>query len=125
MSGPLGGFKSRLRRIGRLLLGRPPSAVRPPPEHASASPASHVELVERLRWVVVQHSDGTLAPEDVGAGDHLYERRHVDSVSSLALLTFIEDHYGVTIDEADLLARLCSLDALARHILASAAQPKH
>jgi acyl carrier protein len=68
---------------------------------------------------VVQHSDGTRAPEDIGASDHLYDRGHVDSVGGAALLAFIEQHYGVTIDEAGLVRRLHCLDALAGHILAN------
>jgi acyl carrier protein len=121
--------ESWLRRVGRSLRGRPAPGARPaaegPPASRGAGPLSHGEIVETLRLLVVQHSDGTRSSEDVGAGDHLYERGHVDSMGGVALLTFIEDHYGVAIDEADLVARLHSLDALARHILASAppAQP--
>lgn len=69
--------------------------------------------------LVVQQSDGTRSPEDIGADDHLYDRGHVDSVGGVTLLTFIQDHYGVTIDEGDLVRRLHSLDALAGCILAS------
>lgn len=92
---------------------------------AISGPSSHDEIVERLRLLVVQLSDGTRTPEDIGAGDHLYDRGHVDSVAGVTLLTFIADHYGVTIDEADLVRGLHSLDALARHILVSTppAQP--
>jgi acyl carrier protein len=121
--------KRWLRRVGRSLWGRPPAAVRPaaeaPPAARRSGPLSHGEIVETLRLLVVQHSDGTRSPEDVGAGDHLYDRGHVDSMGGVALLTFIEDHYGVAIDEADLVTRLHTLDALARHILASVppAQP--
>ena len=121
---------SWLRRIGRSLWGRPLATERAAEECAPAArgpgtgphppPPAYGAIVERLRSLVVQHSDGTRSPGDVGAGDPLYVRGHVDSVSALALLTFIEDHYGVTIDEEDLVGRLHSLDALARHILASA-----
>ncbi len=117
--------ESWLRRIGRSLVGRPAAGTRPPalraPAAAPAPPGpSHREIVERLRCLVVQQSDGTRSPEDVGEGDHLYERGHLDSMSALALVVFIEDNYRVTIDEADLVGPLCSLDALARHIAAGA-----
>lgn len=114
-----------LRRVGRLVVGRPAAGTRPGGEPAPVvldpglGPSSHDQIVDRLRLVVVQQSDGTRSPEDVGACDHLFERCHVDSMGGVALLSFIEEHYGVTIDEADLIQRRYSLDALARHILAS------
>lgn len=115
--------QSWLSRIGRSLGGRLPAGARgaAPGPHAarSARPHGHGEIVESLRRVVVEQADGTRAPADVGTADHLYDCGHVDSIGGLALLGFIEDRYGVTIDEADLVGRLYSLDALARHILSS------
>ena len=103
----------------------------PEPEYAGRKPNRHPldaaiafpwrspplnSILEELRAVVVEQSDGTRSAEDVGAGDRLYDCGHLDSMGAVALLTFIEDRFDVVIDDAELVGPLGSLDALARHI---------
>ena len=52
----------------------------------------------------------------IDPAEHLYDAGYVDSQSSVALLAFIEEEWGLVISEVDLVGRLSSLDALARHL---------
>lgn len=74
------------------------------------------EIVDRLRTFLAEHSDGQLEAGDIDAEEHLYDAGYVDSQSSVALLGFIEEHWGVEISEVDLVGRLASVSALARHL---------
>jgi acyl carrier protein len=76
------------------------------------SPAS--EISARLCKFLAEHSDGQLATNDIDPDEHLYDAGYVDSQSSVALLAFIEERWGVEISEVDLVGRLASVSALAR-----------
>ena len=73
-------------------------------------------IVSRLRDFVVEKSDGVLEARAIDPAEHLYDAGYVDSQSSVALLAFIEEEWGLVISEVDLVGRLSSLDALARHL---------
>jgi len=104
-------------RFAHALFGSPDATSAP--EAPAEAAASELEpVVEALRIVVSEQSDDALPPSAIGAGDHLYDCGHMDSMSAVALLGFIEERYGVTIDEVELAGDLCSLDALARRIVA-------
>ena len=72
--------------------------------------------IEVLRESVVQNGDGVVLAGDVDAGDHLFSSGHIDSMSGIALLTFIEERYGVEIEDLELVEPLNTLRALAQRI---------
>jgi acyl carrier protein len=75
-------------------------------------PAS--EITARLCAFLAEHSDGQLATSDIDPDEHLYDAGYVDSQSSVALLAYIEESWGVEVSEVDLVGRLASVSALAR-----------
>jgi acyl carrier protein len=85
-------------------------------EPAQPDSARTAELIAALREVVVRNGDGEVQSEDVAADDHLLYANHMDSMAGASLLTFIEDSYGVHIEDFELVEDLSTLRALARHI---------
>jgi acyl carrier protein len=114
---------SALRRIARSLLGRsqPPapsgagSSADAPPADA-AGPGSVNDVCQRLRLQVATLSDGRLAADAIDPAAHLFDHGYLDSLSAATFLAQIEDDYGIAITEVDLVGRLASLEALARHL---------
>ena len=105
-------------KLGEVLRGRKTvrteSAI--PEEPLVPDSPAVSEIIDRLRQSVVQHGDGAVSAENVGAGDHLFDSSHIDSMSGAALLTFIEDHYEIAIEDFELVEPLNTLRALAQHI---------
>ena len=113
-----------LRRLRESLRRSPVAAAdeaprRPDSAENAASP-EHVRTLDRLRALVVEQSDARLSPQDVVATDDLFDCGHLDSMSAVALLEFIDERYGVRIDQAELVGRLSTLDALVRYVVAEA-----
>ena len=107
-----------LQKIGKALRGRTDagSPVTTPDERIQPDTPAVTEIIGGLRELVVQHGDGAVLSENVGAGDPLFDRGHIDSMSGISLLTYIEDHYGVLIEDFELVETLTSLRALAQRI---------
>ena len=78
--------------------------------------ASYARILDDLRECVVENSEGQLSACEVGVRARLYDHGYVDSLSAASLLEFIHRRYQVEISEVELVGRLSSLDALARHI---------
>ena len=86
------------------------------PEAERAPAGSHLEVLDRLRSHVAALSEGKLSLDAIGPTAGILDYGYVDSLSAVSLLAFIEEQYGVSISEVDLVVRLPSLDALARHV---------
>jgi acyl carrier protein len=71
----------------------------------------------------VENSEAQLSACEVDARARLFDHGYVDSLSAASLLAFIDQRYHVEISEVDLVGRLSSLDALARHIQEVARAP--
>ena len=106
------------QKLGNALRGRRDarSKVATPDEPTKPDTPAIAEIIGRLREVIVQHGDGVVLAENVRAGDPLFDSGHVDSMSGISLITFIEDHYGVPIEDFELVETLTSLRALAQRI---------
>ena len=108
---------SALRRIARSLLGRPsapiPAATTPA---RRAPPGSVGEVRERLRSQLAKLSDGRLSVEAIDPAASLIDHGYLDSLGAATFLAQIEEDYGIEITEVDLVGRLASLEALARHL---------
>lgn len=80
------------------------------------SPASRAEIEASLRRFFADRSGGELAPELIDPAVHLFDAGYVDSMSSLTLLDFIEQRYGVSLPEIDLVGGLSTLAALVEYV---------
>lgn len=95
-------------------------AFRDPEPSAPATPAAGAAgadaVLARLRRHVIESSDGALSPDDVDDREHLYDAGYLDSQSAASLLLLIEEEYDLEVSETDLVGRLSTLEALARHV---------
>jgi acyl carrier protein len=74
------------------------------------------DLVEELRALLVEVSDGKLAARDIDAAANLFDFGYVDSLSGVMFLARIEEQWGVHIEDFDLVERLNTLEAVAAHL---------
>jgi acyl carrier protein len=74
------------------------------------------EIVEELRRKLVELSEGRLDFEEIDPSVSILDYGYVDSLSSVRLLAFIEDRYGVEVPEVELVGRADSLERLAAAI---------
>lgn len=74
------------------------------------------EIKERLREIFVKALRLQISPAQVGDRD-LVSHLGIDSINSLEILIWVEDHFKITIQDEDLSPRLLdSLDSLAAYI---------
>jgi acyl carrier protein len=97
------------------------------PEAAEGSPALETRSPERtsetddtivgeLCRQVVELSNGELPEQAIDASAPMLDYGYVDSLSAVSLLHFVEERYGVSVSEIELVGPLNSLETLARHI---------
>jgi acyl carrier protein len=86
---------------------------------ASSAAKTTDELVEKLRALLVEVSDGKLSAGDVDPAANLFDFGYVDSLSGVMFLARIEEQWGVHIEDFDLVERLNSLEAVAAHVRAN------
>jgi len=90
-------------------------------EHSQrARPRDLASVLDDLRRHIGASSRDSLPADAIDTRAHLYDAGYVDSITGADLLVHIERRYGLFIPETDLVGRLCSLDALARHIVSEA-----
>lgn len=74
-------------------------------------------LINALRQQVAQGSGGRLTAQEIREDAELFDRGYLDSFSYVEFLAFIEQTYGVRIDDSQLAGRLNTIAAMAEHIL--------
>ena len=74
------------------------------------------ELGAYVRDSLPEGLDGEKIEPDV----NMFDAGYVNSISAAELLAHIQSRYGVNIAESELIGRLDSLGALARHVASSA-----
>jgi len=74
-------------------------------------------LVLALRQHLAVKSAGRLSLEGIDPDAQLFDRGYLDSFSYVEFLAFIEETYGVRIDDAQLAGHLSTIAAMADHIL--------
>lgn len=74
------------------------------------------DLVEELRALLVEVSDGKLRAGDIDPSANLFDFGYVDSLSGVMFLARIEEQWGVHIEDFDLVERLNTLEAVAGHL---------
>jgi acyl carrier protein len=85
----------------------------------AASAATAENLVEELRALLVEVSEGKLRAQDVDPAANLFDFGYVDSLTGVMFLARIEEQWGVHIEDLDLVERLNTLEAVADHLRAS------
>lgn len=86
---------------------------------AASNAARAEDLVESLRALLAEVSDGKLEVRDIDAAANLFDFGYVDSLSGVMFLARIEEQWGVHIEDFDLVERLNTLEAVAAHIQTS------
>ncbi len=92
--------------------GSSPSSVPP----AVASAESHGEILAELREKLSELSDGQIAVDAIDPGAVLFDFGYVDSLSAVTLIAWIDQRFGVTVTELDLVGALNNLGALAEYV---------
>jgi acyl carrier protein len=82
----------------------------------AASAAAAEDLVEELRALLVEVSDGKLKAQHIDPAANLFDFGYVDSLSGVMFLARIEERWGVHIEDFDLVEQLNTLDAVATHL---------
>ena len=99
----------------RLPPGRPADPVGSPVDRPTSTDGD-AEIAGALRAFLVETSEGRLQTGEIAPGENLFEAGYLDSLSSAALVAFVEERWGMTIADADLLGPLGTVSALAAHI---------
>ena len=71
----------------------------------AASAAAAENLVEELRALLVEVSDGKLGAQQIDPAANLFDFGYVDSLSGVMFLARIEERWGVHIEDFDLVER--------------------
>jgi acyl carrier protein len=109
-------------------VARPATAARegPAPEEGAATsgPAdSRASVIQALRHHVAEGSQGRLRAREIQEDGQLFDRGYLDSFSYVEFLAFIEQTYGVRIDDSQLAGQLNTIAAMAEHILRERTSP--
>jgi acyl carrier protein len=76
-------------------------------------------LVEALRAILAEVSEGKLRAHDIDPGVNLFDYGYVDSLSGVMFLARIEETWGVQIEDFDLVKRLNTIRAVADFVSAN------
>lgn len=115
------------RVVGRLSGNGPApdpagSPLRPPTSDGAASSAAgavdaQAGVIQALRQHLAEVSLGRLRAEEIQEHGPLFDRGYLDSFSYVEFLAFIEQRYGVRIEDSQLAGHLTTIAAMADHIL--------
>jgi len=81
-----------------------------------ASPATVDLVLDDLRRHLADLSEGKLSADAIDVSGHLFDYGYIDSLSAVMFLAHIEERWGVQIEDADLVEKYKTLQALAAHI---------
>jgi acyl carrier protein len=77
---------------------------------------SSEDLVEALRALLVEVSEGKLHASEIDPAANLFDFGYVDSLSGVMFLARIEERWGVHVEDFDLVDRLNTIEALAEYV---------
>jgi acyl carrier protein len=81
--------------------------------------ATAEDLVEGLRVMLAEVSEGKLKARDIDPDANLFDYGYVDSLSGVMFLARIEETWGVQIEDFDLVKRLNTIRAVADFVSAN------
>jgi acyl carrier protein len=121
--GVLNHFKAMWARISSAQGGAPDGRATAPPAAVGGAAPTAPSTAEAIGAVLKDHiaeqSDGEHTADAIEGDAHLFDYGYLDSQSSASLMLLIEKRYGVRLKEVELVGRLSTVDALARHIAAA------
>ena len=85
----------------------------------SVNGTAAADLVEGLRAILAEVSEGKLAARDIDPSANLFDYGYVDSLSGVMFLARIEETWGVQIEDFDLVKRLNTIQAVAEFVTAN------
>jgi len=85
----------------------------------SVNGTAAADLVEGLRAILAEVSEGKLAARDIDPSANLFDYGYVDSLSGVMFLARIEETWGVQIEDFDLVKRLNTIQAVAEFVSAN------
>jgi acyl carrier protein len=88
-------------------------------EGGEAATGGATTLVDELRQMLAEVSEGKLTAQEIEPGGHLFDFGYVDSLSAVTFLAMIEERYDVVIEDTDFVERLHTVEAFAQHIEAN------
>jgi acyl carrier protein len=96
------------------------------PESAASRDARDAldEVEATLRRFLAERSDGSLTPHAIDRTLRLFDAGYMDSMTSLALLDFLEERYGVEVPEVELVGGLGTLASLAEYVAERSTPPR-
>jgi hypothetical protein len=91
---------------------------RSPDESTQVPGVSDVsDVIDDLRAFICSSVPDPMSPDEVDPMMHMYDAGYVTSITAADLLAHVETRYGMDVSETQLIGRLQTLDALARHIV--------
>jgi D-alanine--poly(phosphoribitol) ligase subunit 2 len=88
-------------------------------QRIEAAGGAEDELLEALRAVVAELSEGKLAASQIDADAHLFDYGYVNSLSAVMFLAHVAERHGVEIEDVELIEEVTTLRAVARRIQAA------
>lgn len=85
----------------------------------SVNGTAAADLVEGLRAILAEVSEGKLEARDIDPSANLFDYGYVDSLSGVMFLARIEETWGVQIEDFDLVKRLNTIQAVAEFVSAN------
>jgi len=85
----------------------------------SVNGTAAADLVEGLRAILAEVSEGKLRARDIDPSANLFDYGYVDSLSGVMFLARIEETWGVQIEDFDLVKRLNTIQAVAEFVSAN------
>jgi acyl carrier protein len=85
----------------------------------SVNGTAAADLVEGLRAILAEVSEGKLKARDIDPSANLFDYGYVDSLSGVMFLARIEETWGVQIEDFDLVKRLNTIQAVAEFVSAN------
>ena len=126
-------MKKFFNRISSLF-DQPPAQTATSPSPETAAPLDKIpedgsgsgvgKIIEDLQTYLAGKARYKVTPQEITSNDSLWSAGHIDSLSYVEFLVFIERKYGVVVPDVQLSGRLNTLEALASFISSSMA-PKN
>ena len=85
----------------------------------SVNGTAAADLVEGLRAILAEVSEGKLKARDIDPSANLFDYGYVDSLSGVMFLARIEETWGVQIEDFDLVKRFNTIQAVAEFVSAN------
>lgn len=96
-------------------------------QNTAKTPAARQDLATRadsireaLKGKLAELSEGKLRADEIDSGAQLLDYGYVDSLSAVMFLAYVEERWGVRIDDMEVLEKYHSLDRIVERLLESA-----